>query len=372
MRSSLGQEPPLPPADLMLRVVPSFDAQHIESARWSFVAGGRNTLRLYEHALSAVPRFRFGGEVWLDDERVGVRRSFADFERLLDFGCGCGRLLRHLGGLADQMEIHGADLDAEMVDWLRANLPLGRYEVASPKPPLSYPDRFFDLVISHSVFTHLDEQLQDEWLRELQRITQPDALLLISIQGQSAWGRTARDGGEEAARWCEELETRGIVFIANDAFIGSTHPDCYHSTIHAPWYVLEHWAEFFDVEALIADGAWSQDLVVLRRRADGAQPSAPPIRHRVEGTGTVGAQRLGRAPQLRVVTRRMRALAGAALRARRPSASRRGADQTDLNELLREIRMLRVGLYEQGKRISVLSSELRAELKAATESKPAD
>ena len=109
-----------------------------------FDAGGLNNLRLFEHAVAAVPRFRFGGEVWLDDERVGVSRSFADFERLLDFGCGCGRMLRHLGELADRVEIHGTDLDAEMIDWLRSNVTYGSYEVASPEPPLPYPEHFFE------------------------------------------------------------------------------------------------------------------------------------------------------------------------------------------------------------------------------------
>ena len=40
---------------------------------------------------------------------------------------------------------------------------------------------------------------------------------------------------------------------------------------------------FFDVEAYLPDGSWSQDLVVLRRRADGAPRSRPVIERRLAG-----------------------------------------------------------------------------------------
>ncbi len=143
--------PPVPPADLMLRVVPSFEADDVEAARRAFDVEGLNNLRFFEHAVGAVSPWHFGGDVWLGDERVGKQRSFADFDRLLDFGCGCGRFLRHLGPLAAQVEIHGTDIDPEMIEWLRSNVPFARYEVARYEPPLPYPDHYFDLVINHSV-----------------------------------------------------------------------------------------------------------------------------------------------------------------------------------------------------------------------------
>jgi hypothetical protein len=49
--------------------------------------------------------------------------------------------------------------------------------------------------------------------------------------------------------------------------------------------------------------------------------------------------------------------------ARRPEF---GSDQNkpDLQDLAREIGMIRLGLYEQGRRISVLAEQLRDEIKA--------
>jgi SAM-dependent methyltransferase len=256
MSTSLTDErPPIPPADLILRVACLFDVDGIDAARRAFDVDAVPHLALFERAL-------------------GISgHSFADFERMLDFGCGCGRFLRHLGPVANSVEVHGTDIDAEMIGWVRANIPYVRAEVAPHKPPLPYPAGYFDLVINHSVFTHLDEIYQDLWLAELHRITRPEALLLLTVEGTSSWNRLAdaveSDGGD-LSRWRRELESRGILFIRDDVFIGSTHPDFYHSTFHAPWYVFEHWARFFDVVLYLPDGSISQDLIVLRRRHESA------------------------------------------------------------------------------------------------------
>jgi len=98
--------PPVPPADLILRVAPSFGAAGIEHVRQAFDEAAIEHLELFDRALS------------LDG------RSFTDFERALDFGCGCGRFLRHLGAIADLVEIHGTDIDVEMINWLSSEHPL--------------------------------------------------------------------------------------------------------------------------------------------------------------------------------------------------------------------------------------------------------
>lgn len=99
---------------------------------------------------------------------------------------------RHFGSLSDKVEVHGTDIDAEMIEWLRQNMPFGHYEVAPHTPPLPYPDHHFDLVINHSVFTPLDEHHQNLWMTELQRITRPGALLLLTIEGHLSWNGPAR------------------------------------------------------------------------------------------------------------------------------------------------------------------------------------
>ena len=335
----------------MLRVALLFGAEDIEDARKSFDLDALEHLVYFERALAA------------------VGRSFEDFDRLLDFGCGCGRFLRHLTQLGDQVEIHGTDIDAEMIEWLRANVPNGQYEVGPHEPPLPYPDHHFDLVINHSVFSHLDERLQDLWLGELQRITRPDGLLLLTVEGQSSWNRTCEASdrvGESPERWRSELESRGILFISDDVFVGSSHPAFYHSAIHAPWYVFEHWTRFFDIAAYLPDGSISQDLIVLRRRMDGVPaPRSIGRRLSVPEAATTSSS----APTRARLNKALETLQRITIYQRRRSVEhddgRLMRSGLDLQAMNREIAMLRVGLYEQGRRISVLAAQLRHEISEA-------
>jgi SAM-dependent methyltransferase len=334
------ERPPVPPADLMLRVSPKFAPEHIEPAREAFDLAALEHLRGFERALAV------------------AGRSLTDFERLLDFGCGCGRFIRHLRPLAAAgVEIHGTDIDAEMIEWLQDHVRYASFAVAPHEGPLPYPDGHFDLVINHSVFTHLDERLQDVWLAELRRVSAPGALLALTVHGEAAWAPVAAAAGGSArlAQWEAELERRGILFIRDDAFIGSTHPDFYHSTFHRPWYVFEHWTRFFDLVAYLPQGSDTQDMVLVRRReheppaanngASAAKATGAPASSAPPGAGAVRSA----AGRLRYQATRLR---------RRLQAARR----LDPRTVRRELDMLRAGLYEQGNRISVIAAELREQL----------
>jgi SAM-dependent methyltransferase len=347
--------PPIPPADLMLRVLTSFDAENIEGIRMSFDLEALDHLHCFERALAS------------------IGRSFSDFDRLLDFGCGCGRFVRHFGSLVGDVEIHGTDIDREMIDWCRENIAYGQYTVAPHEPPTAYPDHHFDLIINHSVFTHLNERHQDLWLAELQRITRPDAVLMLTIEGASSWNRTSEAServGEDPEPWRAELESRGILFVSDDHFVGSTHPDFYHSTVHAPWYVFEHWTRFFDLAAYLPDGSATQDLLVMRRRADAApQPrpighrAAPPAAPEVSIDSSAGRDRLSAA-----VAAGRRLMRREKPQSRTPAEPRDDGPDPDSNA--RELNMLRVGLYEQGNRISVIAAALREEIESLRAEKP--
>src|SRR5204863_340186 len=89
-------------------------------------------------------------------------------KRVLDFGCGAGRTLRHL--LDTGAELHGCDVHGPSVDWLAEHLwPPLRVHRSGERPPLPYADGTFDLVYALSVFTHLVDTW-DEWLAELRRV----------------------------------------------------------------------------------------------------------------------------------------------------------------------------------------------------------
>src|SRR5262245_56619780 len=88
---------------------------------------------------------------------------FVQVDALLDWGCGCGRVLRHWSTL-EGTAVHGCDINPKMVDWCEGNLPFAAVVVNELSPPLPYTDGTFGLVYAFSVMTHLSEELQREWV----------------------------------------------------------------------------------------------------------------------------------------------------------------------------------------------------------------
>jgi trans-aconitate methyltransferase len=109
----------------------------------------------------------------------------AEFKSVLDFGCGCGRVLGYLKEKLPRAIWHGVDIDSALVSWMRANYPKVLVDQNPFHPPSHFRNSQFDLIYGISVFTHLDEAFQDEWLAELHRITLPEALVLLSIHGET-------------------------------------------------------------------------------------------------------------------------------------------------------------------------------------------
>ena len=150
---------PLPDEDLMWRVTSERDPVHFETS-------GRRSVEDLTRALSV----------------VGAKLT--DFKTVLDFGCGCGRIMRWLDELPPTVELHGVDVDAQAISWAAKHIPFARFSVNKALPPLEFPDGYFDLVFNHSVFSHLPEDYQDAWLAELNRVTSPKGLLLLSVGGE--------------------------------------------------------------------------------------------------------------------------------------------------------------------------------------------
>ncbi len=241
----------LPPDELIDRVVSGFTNEQAAEHRALFLETGRRSLEDLERALAAV------GD------------SLSDHRRILEFGCGCGRIMRWMDELAPEAALAGTDIDARAIEWASANLPFASFDVNDGLPPTRYGDGEFDLIVNHSVFTHLDARYQDLWLAELQRITAPGGTLVLSVHGAHAFQLSEQHldpRSRERREWRAQLERDGILFIAEDAYAGSAFPDFYHTTFHAPWYVFEHWGDWFEVLAYLPRSSLAyQDQVVLRR-----------------------------------------------------------------------------------------------------------
>jgi SAM-dependent methyltransferase len=200
---------------------------------------------------------------------AGSRLDLDQPLRVLDFGCGCGRVLRFMGEIAPASTIHGSDIDAEAIAWcegnFRAEVESGRlnFTVNRDRPPTPFEAGYFDLVYGISVFTHLPEDLQFQWLAELRRITRPGGILVLSTQGGALIrGHLGADEGRL-------FDRRGFHYFP----YGSTEglPDYYQAAWHDRAYIDRVWSEYFELlEQVPAGVAGHQDLILFRR-----PPSAP-------------------------------------------------------------------------------------------------
>jgi SAM-dependent methyltransferase len=121
-------------------------------------------------------------------ESIGRALSHAglvpgDFRAILDFGCGCGRVIRHWRPVT-AAALYGSDSNPALVEWCHRNLPFAEFQSNTLEPRLGYADQQFEFAYALSVFTHMPEDLQQPWMNELWRILRPGGHLLITTQGE--------------------------------------------------------------------------------------------------------------------------------------------------------------------------------------------
>lgn len=105
-------------------------------------------------------------------------------DRVLEFGCAAGRMLRHVHEFAPRAELWGVDISARHVQWCVDNLtPSMHFATTTMIPHLPFEDRYFDFVFCGSVFTHI-EDIQQSWLLELGRVLRPLGRLFITVHDE--------------------------------------------------------------------------------------------------------------------------------------------------------------------------------------------
>src|ERR1044071_9250880 len=104
--------------------------------------------------------------------------------RVLEIGCGAGRITRALAGLFG--EAHGVDVSGEMVAKARAALadrPNAFVYQNNGKDLKVVGDRVFDFAFSTIVFQHIPSyQVIESYVREVYRLLRPGALFKFQVQ----------------------------------------------------------------------------------------------------------------------------------------------------------------------------------------------
>ena len=235
-RTDLDAVVPTPPARLMQRVA------HTQDSRFFKIWG----LKCYG-----------------DMRRFFLRHSPFDHARkLLDWGCGCGRMTAHFLLENSGPEVHGCDVDAEAIAWCRENLGSGRFDAIAPFPPTPYAEASFHLVAGYSIFTHLTKEAQFAWLAEIRRILAPRGILVATVHGDfaSSVAFPSEVGSRLASGICDDMH--------DDSLNGIVPAGYYRGTFQSEEYTRREWGRYFDIlEYQIRGIGNHQDAVVMRRPA---------------------------------------------------------------------------------------------------------
>lgn len=211
-----------------------------------------------------------------------AERPLQSFNRILDFGCGPGRVISSIKDMHPTAKLSGSDIDAEAIEWAQQNLgDIGDFRVNGATGPLPFKDEAFDLVYSISIFTHLPEEMQWGVLSELRRVLKPGGVLLTTKLDPLAYDLPQEVKDEAAERgfayWGAASETDGL-------------PDFYRLAYHTSDYVEREWGRYFEVLHIGAhDLNNTQDAVLLRRPRHALSWLPSPVRKQLHGLKTLVA-----------------------------------------------------------------------------------
>lgn len=158
VKNRLDAQPPIPPGRLIYLVAGHRKPQ-------IFLQTGRETSEAIRRLLN----------------KHGLK--IEEFESVLDFGCGVGRIMRHWS-TTHGPRWHGTDYNPELINWCRNNLKFADFRVNTLSGQLPYEAESFDFIYVFSVFTHLNEPLQFSWINELSRVLKPGGYLYFTTHGE--------------------------------------------------------------------------------------------------------------------------------------------------------------------------------------------
>lgn len=190
--------------------------------------------------------------------------DFDDIERVLDFGCGCGRVLSRMP-IGNGVKYFGVDLHPGGLEWLRGTMPAGTFSAGVEMPPLDFEDQKFDLVYSVSVLTHLNRQQERAWLDEWHRLLKVGGHVIATFRAEDWVEKNTVERQKRAIRaaW---RESDGFCYQKHRYWDG-IFPEFYAGTYQTIDYVRSQWGRRFEIVTIVpaAESPNEQNTAVMRK-----------------------------------------------------------------------------------------------------------
>lgn len=159
-------------------------------------------------------------------------------KKVLDWGCGPARIIRHFSSLCPDAKFFGTDYNKKTIAWNKANITDITFETNDVNPPTVFDDNSFDALYSLSVLTHLSEQNHYDWINELWRITKSGAILIISTHGEAY--REKLIASDKAIFDSEELVVQANTLEGHRTYAAYHPPKFMRNLFSEKFEILEH------------------------------------------------------------------------------------------------------------------------------------
>ena len=98
--------------------------------------------------------------------------------KILDYGCGWGRITRLFSYFVKDSNIYGVDPNEILINAAKKSLPSFNFNLMHNLKELEFSNDYFDLIILNSIFSHLSYNSLNFTLRQLSKILKEKAELL--------------------------------------------------------------------------------------------------------------------------------------------------------------------------------------------------
>ncbi len=140
---------------------------------------------LYETSKLDYRQYREEGELAAIEILGWIKKYVRQPLRILEWGCGVARIVRHMPRHAGTgTTVYGADINRQMIEWDAAHIKDVQFSLISYQAPTHFSDLQFNFIYAFSVFTHIEGDQQEAWLREMNRILDRNGVFLFTSHGK--------------------------------------------------------------------------------------------------------------------------------------------------------------------------------------------
>jgi trans-aconitate methyltransferase len=175
-------------------------------------------------------------------------QSLNPASRVLDFGCGWGRVIRFFLKEVAPENLIGIDALPEAITSCLNTNHWCRFELCDTLPPTFFEPETFDLIYAYSVFSHLSEATHKSWLEEFERLLEPSGVLILTT-----FPRTFLSGSTDSSSKVADERPMEEWFSAYDRGefcfrrLRSVPDPAFGDAFIPERYVREHWTRHFNV-----------------------------------------------------------------------------------------------------------------------------